>query len=127
MHDVGSLLSVVRGAAGTFLKNSAIAHKYAGHGVFSGCPIEARNVVGYTYRSFVYADHGRKKQLKKTYEEGVMMVITEQFSKWAFKISNTIVDKRGEEQATGIIPALFSACGTATTLGITWERKLLTR
>lgn len=61
MYIVGSLLAFDFGAAGIFLKKSAVPHNHAGQKVFVGRPIGAREVVGYYYRSLVYSDLRRQK------------------------------------------------------------------
>lgn len=81
MYDVGFRLAVDCGPAGTFLNKSAIPLEQDVEGNFSGRSIGARKVIGYYYRSLVYTDLGRRKQLKKTYGESVMTMSVEHFSR----------------------------------------------
>lgn len=64
-----------------FLKLSAIPHENSGRGVFVKRPIGAVEVVGYYYRSLVNSVLGKQKQQNKAYEEVVMLMTVEQFSK----------------------------------------------
>lgn len=80
------MLAFVCGATGIYLEMTEIPHKNAGDGLLAGCLIRAGEKVGSYYGSVLYSHRGGKKQLKKTWEEGVIAVAVQQFSKWAIKI-----------------------------------------
>lgn len=54
---------------------------------------------------FVYFDLCGRKQLKKTKGEGVPAVTVNLFSKWAFKIPDTVSHAKDAMQSTWIVPA----------------------
>lgn len=85
MCDVSSLPAAERGAADISLNKSVIQHKDTGKGL------------RYYDRSLVYSHLRGRKQLKKSYWEGMTVVSEEQFSMEAYNISCIIVDGRDIE------------------------------
>lgn len=80
MYDAESLPAVDCWAAGISLKTSAILDKGAEQVVLVGSSVGAEEVVEYCYGPPVRSDLDREKQLKKIYQQGVMVVTVEQFS-----------------------------------------------
>lgn len=107
MYDVGSFLAVDRGASGIILRKSGIISKSAGQEECFGFSFGGGDMVLYYYRSLVYADITEQKHLKKARGEGVMAVTVEQFSKWWFKVQDTVVYERGDDRTSWIVQAPF--------------------
>lgn len=57
--------------------------------------------------SFLYFVFGGQKQLRTTYGVAVMEMAVENFSRWAVKILNILVEEGGVEQTSQIVSALF--------------------
>lgn len=107
MYNVGSLLAVYCIAAEVVLKKSEKPHKRTRQGLFTGYPIRAREMVGYYYGSQLYSKLGGQKKVKNTYGKGVMAGTVKPFLYWAFKITDRLVDGRGVEQTSLIVPSQF--------------------
>lgn len=90
-----------------FLKKSAIQHKDGEKSVFSGRLMGFEVMIGYYSGSLVYYDLCGQEQLKKPYGEGVIAVILEQLSKWAFKNPDTLVDRRDFDRTAWIVTGSF--------------------
>lgn len=78
--------------------------------MFLGREHGAGDVIGCYYRSLVYSAPAGQKHLKETHGKGVMTGTAEKLSKQMFKIPYTVVDRRGADQASWIVPTPFSLC-----------------
>lgn len=64
-------------------------------------------MITYHYGSFIYSYRCGQEKLNKRYGKGVLVVNVEQSSKWAFKISNTVVGGKCVERTAWIVPVPF--------------------
>lgn len=76
MCVISSLLAVECRSAVIFSNNSAIQHIYCEKGLFAVILMKAEEVIGYYYASFAYSNLCGQKQLKKTYGELAMGLLS---------------------------------------------------
>lgn len=84
--DIRSLLSVESVTYGCRVSASSIKHDNAGVGVFTNRRIVEGEVVCYYYGTIVYHDLSGRKEIHKTYGEGVMGVTADRFRKYALEV-----------------------------------------
>ncbi|PXF40303.1 hypothetical protein BWQ96_09986 [Gracilariopsis chorda] len=86
LENMKSLLAMEAVQYGLRVGKSTIRHEKAGVGVFATRRIAAGEVVCYFYGTLVYHDLSNRKEVHKTYGEGVMGVKKDRFRKYAVKI-----------------------------------------
>ena len=103
---------------GLILKRSNIKHEKSGMGVFAGRTIKMGEIVGYYYGTLVYHNLFKRKQVTKTYGNGVLAVTTERYRNYALQLTvkTENFDKVRDRMEDGflsvcIVPAPFCVMG----------------
>lgn len=86
LENMNSLLAMEAVHYGLRINKSTIRHDNAGVGVFATRRIAVGEVVCYFYGTLVYHDLTNRKEVHKTYGDGVMGVTKDRFRKYAVEV-----------------------------------------
>lgn len=101
------LLALNWGASGVNVKSSDTPRDIVYRGVLSGRPLGAKEIVVYHYGNLVYSNLTTRKQIRNAYCGSVMPVTLKDFSTWAFKYSEMVLDCTRKERSAWIVSADF--------------------
>lgn len=108
MFDFRSLPAVDCGVCGVMVKASNIQQDSNGCGVFSGSLFGVGEIMGYYYGSLAVLRPTTQKQLRKSYDDGIMFATVEYFSTWACRVQKTFLERTKKERSAWIALARFS-------------------
>ena len=104
-----ALLATELSALGVAVQKSTIKHKNAGNGLFALRTFGPSTVIGYYYGSLVYSNLAGSPQRYRTYGEGLMRVMVENFETWSMKMEDKVVGKDVVAHDVWIVPAPWCA------------------
>lgn len=89
--------------------------------MLSGRPSGAEEILGYKYDLIVYSNLAPRRQVWKTYDDGIISVIVEICSTWVFKIQELVLYCTGNERSTQIVQTQFYLCDLSAVAVTSWK------